>query len=260
VDTRKVRPDARPEDIVAQSDDVTISCLRLTLENGGRAAIAWLDDSRPWPPAWTRTREGLSILHGTVPFLVVLRPDTLSPPSPEPDAHAAAMELRFRDAMRLVPPALAGFPDWRRIGRRDVFLTDGDSRAVPPWAVCCVSGYPRWFAKRKAEARRPHDFTPATRRALLEAAGHRCQRCGTRDRLAVDHIVPIMLGGTKAPENGLVLCADCHLAKTRAERAAFGLWRPPPASAASPPRFLAELAALTGWTLREQGTAARHEP
>ena len=40
-----------------------------------------------------------------------------------------------------------------------------------------------------------------------------CQRCGTEERLTVDHIVPRVLGGDDNPSNLQVLCSRCNSSK-----------------------------------------------
>jgi len=40
-----------------------------------------------------------------------------------------------------------------------------------------------------------------------------CQRCGTEDRLSVDHIVPRSLGGSDNLDNLEVLCSSCNSSK-----------------------------------------------
>ena len=40
-----------------------------------------------------------------------------------------------------------------------------------------------------------------------------CQRCGTEERLSVDHIVPRTLGGDDNPSNLQVLCSSCNSSK-----------------------------------------------
>lgn len=57
----------------------------------------------------------------------------------------------------------------------------------------------------------------------LHRAGHRCEfltdgrRCGSRDRISVDHITPVSQGGTHHLDNLRVLCKPHHLQKTAQE-------------------------------------------
>ena len=58
----------------------------------------------------------------------------------------------------------------------------------------------------------------AVRRAVLDAAGWRCQRCGAARRMEVDHVTPLARGGDPYdPANLQALCFRCHRAKTRRE-------------------------------------------
>jgi 5-methylcytosine-specific restriction protein A len=50
--------------------------------------------------------------------------------------------------------------------------------------------------------------------AILERDHHRCQTCGARERLQVDHILPIAKGGSSTPRNLWTLCSDCQTVKT----------------------------------------------
>lgn len=50
------------------------------------------------------------------------------------------------------------------------------------------------------------------------AAGDRCARCGSAERLELDHIVPLWNGGTNDPDNLQLLCYTCHKLKTSDER------------------------------------------
>jgi 5-methylcytosine-specific restriction endonuclease McrA len=41
----------------------------------------------------------------------------------------------------------------------------------------------------------------------------RCQACGAEERLTLDHIHPILHGGTNSPSNLRVLCVSCNSSK-----------------------------------------------
>lgn len=62
------------------------------------------------------------------------------------------------------------------------------------------------------------------RRAALKRAGGRCEllldnghRCGSRDRVQVDHIIPVSQHGTHHLDNLRVLCKPHHAEKTAQE-------------------------------------------
>ena len=52
------------------------------------------------------------------------------------------------------------------------------------------------------------------RATILERDGFKCVRCGSRNRLEVDHIEP---GDNHAPDNLQTLCRNCHITKTANE-------------------------------------------
>ena len=47
-----------------------------------------------------------------------------------------------------------------------------------------------------------------------EEANHQCIYCGSTERLSVEHIVPLALGGSNAPENITVACFLCNSRKS----------------------------------------------
>ena len=52
-----------------------------------------------------------------------------------------------------------------------------------------------------------------TMNELLEKAARKCQECGSRGKLEVDHIVPISRGGDGKIENLRILCRSCNRKK-----------------------------------------------
>jgi hypothetical protein len=51
------------------------------------------------------------------------------------------------------------------------------------------------------------------RTALFADASHKCQDCGGRRNLEIDHILPVSRGGSGDPENLRVLCRACNRRK-----------------------------------------------
>ena len=67
----------------------------------------------------------------------------------------------------------------------------------------------------------------ATRLAVFEAAGYRCQLCGKSGLLECHHRKPLHKGGAEYDmKNLMATCRSCHIALTRAQR------RPPVAGQA----------------------------
>jgi 5-methylcytosine-specific restriction endonuclease McrA len=164
---------------------------------------------------------------------------------------------QMRRAMTLVSPSSAGFTEWHTIRVTDVVKIDAGVVGSTRWGTFQISRYRRRLAKAVAESRRPMNFSRTVRRSLLDASGNRCLRCGSEESPEVDHIVPVALGGTHQPSNGMVLCYSCHLEKTRAERKAFGqsahhareLRNFGIETFQDPRNYLSELRLITGWSI-----------
>jgi 5-methylcytosine-specific restriction endonuclease McrA len=62
----------------------------------------------------------------------------------------------------------------------------------------------------------PRAIGPKLRALVMERDGFRCRRCGSgpkEARLVVDHIVPVIRGGSGDEANLQVLCEDCNIGK-----------------------------------------------
>lgn len=94
-----------------------------------------------------------------------------------------------------------------------------------------VYGSPEYQRNRAAALRR------AARRCELLEGG---KRCGSWDRVQVDHVIPVSQGGTHSLDNLRVLCKPHHDAKTAQEGG--GYRRRDRAPVADPP-----LQARTTW-------------
>jgi 5-methylcytosine-specific restriction endonuclease McrA len=53
----------------------------------------------------------------------------------------------------------------------------------------------------------------ALRHEVWRRDGGQCVRCGSRDRLEFDHIVPLAMGGSNTPRNIELLCESCNRQK-----------------------------------------------
>ena len=52
------------------------------------------------------------------------------------------------------------------------------------------------------------------RNMLLAISGYKCQKCGSRESLEIDHVVPHSWGGSSGMENLQVLCRRCNREKS----------------------------------------------
>lgn len=73
--------------------------------------------------------------------------------------------------------------------------------------------------KSKAQLKTRRPIPASLRYSILQRDGFRCQTCGRSPTvddviLHVDHIVPVVKGGTNERRNLRTLCADCNLGKS----------------------------------------------
>lgn len=66
--------------------------------------------------------------------------------------------------------------------------------------------------KKKTDAQKTREaLTPAKKRRLMEAVGHKCEIRGCKsDAYDVHHIKPVSKGGTNVGSNLIILCANHH--------------------------------------------------
>lgn len=76
---------------------------------------------------------------------------------------------------------------------------------------------PSIFKSKKRNAisnRNPAGAKPMTKREkILQRDGFACLRCGARQNLTLDHIIPKSRGGTNCQRNLQTLCGGCNKAK-----------------------------------------------
>lgn len=92
-------------------------------------------------------------------------------------------------------------------------------RQTPGGRAAYVSARPGVFRRR----RRPvggigaRSISPSLRSRILERDAFRCRRCGAGpqdDRLVIDHILAVALGGGSEPGNLQTLCSTCNAGKS----------------------------------------------
>ncbi|MFE4513777.1 HNH endonuclease [Kitasatospora sp. NPDC056783] len=74
-----------------------------------------------------------------------------------------------------------------------------------------------WDRVSPRNASRPSDWASRRSRALARDR-FTCQRCGARQHLEVDHLIPVSRGGSWEADNLWTLCRDCHRHKTHSDR------------------------------------------
>lgn len=60
----------------------------------------------------------------------------------------------------------------------------------------------------------PKAIVRSQRKQLLNQFNNKCVYCGnTSKHLTVDHVIPIVYGGSERISNKVIACADCNLSK-----------------------------------------------
>jgi holliday junction DNA helicase RuvB len=59
-----------------------------------------------------------------------------------------------------------------------------------------------------------HGIPPDVRREVWRRDGGKCVKCGSRERLEYDHIIPVTRGGSNTARNIELLCETCNRAKS----------------------------------------------
>ena len=57
------------------------------------------------------------------------------------------------------------------------------------------------------------NISKGCRQVVYRRDGNQCLKCGTKDNLSIDHIVPKSLGGINNPINYQTLCKPCNTNK-----------------------------------------------
>lgn len=70
-----------------------------------------------------------------------------------------------------------------------------------------------WAGKRIPAARGRSGLWPQVRRYVIERDGGRCVQCHATNGLQVDHIIPVVHGGSDDFDNLQTLCGPCNRAK-----------------------------------------------
>ncbi len=71
--------------------------------------------------------------------------------------------------------------------------------------------------RSRMEPRKAAAFGEVTKRVVFNAFGGKCAWCGAEGATEFDHVVPVAQGGTGDIANAQLLCANCHMWKSRIE-------------------------------------------
>jgi 5-methylcytosine-specific restriction endonuclease McrA len=66
------------------------------------------------------------------------------------------------------------------------------------------------IVRLKGYVRVPYKHILLTRKNVIRRDGHRCQYCGSKDRLTIDHVMPRSRGGRDAWDNLVAACVPCN--------------------------------------------------
>jgi hypothetical protein len=129
---------------------------------------------------------------------------------------------------------VAGFIDARSVRWHRAWADVSRHMAVKDGYLSCLWLTKAWQKRRDALARvgatHPANARPGSRRRefgafsrgavdpqrrvrLLERDGNKCVWCGSTERLVLDHVIPVALGGDNSDDNYQVLCRGCNSKK-----------------------------------------------
>lgn len=66
--------------------------------------------------------------------------------------------------------------------------------------------------RRRARRNRPK-VKRRVREAVYARDGHQCVKCGSPERLTIDHVIPLSAGGSNTQNNMQTLCETCNWSK-----------------------------------------------
>ena len=67
--------------------------------------------------------------------------------------------------------------------------------------------------RRARERGAEGSFSPADIERQRKAQKHRCYYCGEKSKLTIEHLVPLVRGGTNWPDNIVLACLSCNCRK-----------------------------------------------
>ena len=121
-----------------------------------------------------------------------------------------AISLVYKDLARIVSTedySTYSFEDWLKTngngGHRSIRTVNFEFRVPEVIVLTLYGGIPR-------------KDTVLTRKAIFERDNNTCQYCGKKkrkDKLTIDHVIPLSKGGAHGPENIVTACRPCNSRK-----------------------------------------------
>jgi len=111
--------------------------------------------------------------------------------------------MNMSDIYVKIPIAILDDPGWyelpARLWREDLesFINNPDN----------------WHRSSKEYRREWNNVRPKMRKLVFSLRENACAICGATERLEVDHIIPLSLGGSNDIDNLQILCKVCNIQK-----------------------------------------------
>lgn len=88
------------------------------------------------------------------------------------------------------------------------------SHDVTPGQFISVAYYGAWMRGTPLRAPGKRRQIPARfREIVLRHAGYKCEQCGTTTDVQIEHVVPVVFGGSNQPANMIALCGRDNRAR-----------------------------------------------
>lgn len=130
------------------------------------------------------------------------------------DARWAYLDSMFHAALTGGPGSV--YPHaWlaQDVGDRDAHALAEQLLAGGYWERVALGYVPQPFALCWLRPDRRMAFSADLRARVYSRDGHRCVRCGTTERLTLDHIYPWSKGGSDDESNLQTMCLTCNISK-----------------------------------------------
>lgn len=80
-------------------------------------------------------------------------------------------------------------------------------------------------AKRKAQSKTDPGIRPSEWTAIKESFNGACAYCGAKQKMTMDHFIPLSRGGAHSPHNIVPACSGCNTSKHAMDPFVFIWWR-----------------------------------